>query len=143
MLKIGGSRYYRLSALSGCAWAVVAYVISAEAWGPLIWGGLAASPVIGLLVGVIYRPAYGLKGRGQALASLLSLYLAVTLFGLAVGIHDLLWRSHLPRLSAETVLQAVLAGLWGVTFTGYFLPLWLLAIYNHRLLRSRSAFTLR
>jgi hypothetical protein len=132
-------RYYWLSLLSGCVWAAIALILASGAFGELIVGGLIAAPFIGLLVGLLYRPAYRLPKAAQAFGALLTLYLAVALFGLAVGAFDALWRDIPDRTgTGEVILQAMLAALWGVTFSGYVLLLWPLSFFNHRLLDNRG-----
>ena len=132
--------YYWMSALSGCVWALLAYALILDAMGSLIWGGVIASPLIGLLIGLLYRPAYKFSKVGQVFSSLITLYIAVTLFGLAMGIYDAYGHSIPNRIHSEVILETVLATLWGVTFLGYFLFLWPLSYFNHRLLaRSQKA----
>jgi hypothetical protein len=126
-------RYYWLSFLSGCAWAAIALLLSFGAFGWLIVGGIIAAPFIGLFIGFLYRPAYRLPKVAQFFAALLTLYAAAALFGLAIGTFDALWRNIPNRTGTiEVILQAMLAALWGVTFTGYVLLLWPLAFLNHR-----------
>jgi hypothetical protein len=132
--------YYWMSALSGCVWAILAYVLSDGAMGSLIWRGVIASPLIGLLIGLLYLPAYKFSKGWQVFTSLVTLYLAVALFGFAVGIYDAYGRSITNRIPSEVILESVLATLWGVTFLGYFLVLWPLSYLNHRLLaRTQKA----
>ena len=125
-------RYYWLSLLSGCLWAGVALFLAARDLGWLIIGGLIASPLIGLLIGFLYHPAYRLPKVAQVVASLLTLYLAVALFGLAVGTYDAVWRGVTDRIVSAVILQGAHATLIGVT--PYVLLLWPLAYFNHRLL---------
>ena len=127
-------KYCWLSVLSGCVWAVIAYVLSFGAFGSIIVGGLIASPFIGLLVGMLYRPAYKLPKVDQFFLSLVTLYLAAAVFGLAVGFYDAYWRAIPNRMSSEVILQAVISAVMGITFTGLVLLLWPLAFLNHRLL---------
>ena len=127
-------RYYWLSVLSGCIWAAIAYVLSFGAFGPNIVGGLLASPLIGLLIGILYRPAYKFPKVGQVFLSLASLYLAVGMFGLAAGFYDACWRAIPNRSISEVILQMMIAAVIGITFTGFVLLLWPLAFFNHRLL---------
>jgi hypothetical protein len=131
-------RYYWLSLLSGCAWAAVALLLASGPFGNMVIGGIVAAPFIGLLVGLLYRPAYRLPRAAQAFGALLTLYLAVALFGLAVGAYDAFWRDIPNRITSAVILQGMWAALWGVTFGGYILLLWPLAIFNHRLLDSRG-----
>src|SRR5882672_11609499 len=81
--------YYILCALSGCLWAGVAWLIGHKEFGWYLWGGLVASPLIGLIVGLIYRPAYKLSTSKGVWLSLVTLYVALTLFGLAIALFDL------------------------------------------------------
>jgi hypothetical protein len=123
-------------AASGCVWALIAYGLASTQMPRTIWGGLLVAPLVGLAVGALGR-AFPERSRGGRLArSLVTLYVAVLLFGLACGLFDV-WRG-LPNGTArdpgEVVLQSVQAVLWGVTFTGYVLFLWPLAHLNHGLL---------
>ena len=86
-------RYYWLSILSGCAWAIIALLLSFGAFGWLIVGGIIAAPFIGLFIGFLYRPAYRLPKVVQVFAALFTLYVAAALFGLAIGTFDALWRN--------------------------------------------------
>lgn len=131
-------KYYVLSVLSGCVWAGIALLLSFGAYGWLITGGIIAAPFIGLLIGILYRPAYKFSTFVQILGSLFTLYLAAALFGLAVGAGDWLWRDIPNRMLDEVVLQAMLATLFGVTFTGYVVLLWPLAFLNHWLLSKAT-----
>ncbi len=126
------TKYSWLSIFSGCVWAVVAYLLSFELFGSLIMGGLLAAPLIGLLVGTLYRPAYKFSHMGQTFLSLITLYLAAIAFSLAIGIYDVLWSGVPDRHSGEVIMQPVLATLWGVT--AYIWILWPMAFLNHRLL---------
>jgi len=126
--------YYLFCALSGCVWAGIAWLIGHQL-GHFLWGGVLASPLIGLIVGAIYRPAYHLSTSKRAWLSLLTLYVAVTLFGLAIAGFDLAFGDP-ARGHMEGVLQTVLALWWGVTLTGYVVILWPLAYLNHWLLGS-------
>jgi hypothetical protein len=127
-------RYYWLSILSGCAWAAIAYILSFGAFGSNIIGGLVASPLIGLLVGIIYRPAYKLSKVWQVFLSLGTLYLAVAMFGLAAGFYDAFWRAIPNRGISEVIFQMVIAAIMGITITGFVVFLWPLAYFNHKLL---------
>jgi hypothetical protein len=133
---MGGFKYILVYAASGCVWALIAYVL-AGAEGGIIWGGMVASPVIGVLVGLLVQRLQGLSTGSRAVVSLANLYLAACLFGVAVGVYDLAtgvnagpgWR----RIPSAVVMQDVLGILWGLTFTGYFLLLWPLSYVNHAL----------
>jgi len=121
-----------LSALSGCVWAVIASFVGKDING--LEGGLYASPVIGVIVGLLFQGFSRHSPLGRAILSLLGFYLAVTLFGLAIGITDfatgLQSGPGWSRKPVETVLQAIIGSLWGVTFLGWVLLLWPLAYLN-------------
>ncbi|RPI54113.1 MAG: hypothetical protein EHM55_11775 [Acidobacteria bacterium] len=123
----------RLSAFSGCGWGVVAYVIGHPAFGHRISGGIVAAPLIGILVGHLSRP-FGAKPRWmQILWSLLFLYFAATCFAIVIGSTDFLsQRLDVTLIAALTA--HILAVLSGLTGSGYFLVLWPLSFFNHRLL---------
>jgi hypothetical protein len=127
------TRYVLLSLVSGAAWGLIGYVLASAAFRSAIWGAVLVSPAIGVVVGLSFRWIHGLSPTGRVFASLVSLYVAATLFGLALGFSDLA-RGSSRRFPVEVVLHAVPAVLWGLTFTGYFLILWPLAYLNHRLL---------
>jgi hypothetical protein len=65
--------------------------------------------------------------------ALLSLLAASVLFGLAMGITDLVL-GHPDRRALEVILQPILAVLWGVCIGGFFIALWPLAYATHFLL---------
>ena len=71
-------------------------------------------------------------------ATLLSLYVAAALFGLGVGVYDWLAVDIPNRIPYAVVVQAVLAFLWGLTFSGYLVLFWPLAYLNHWLLDRAS-----
>ena len=56
-----------------------------------------------------------------------------------MGVHDWLGPGIPHRIPHGVMLQAVLAVLWGLTFTGYFVVLWPLAYLNHSLLGRAAA----
>jgi len=127
-------RYLLFSALSGVAWGFIAFVLG-YAWFPgIIWGGVIVSPFIGLLMGLASFRIVRLSLSLRVVSVLVTLYLAASLFGLAVGIHDALTVNIPNTILYAVVLQDLLAVLWGITFTGYVVVLWPLAYLNHWLL---------
>ena len=127
-------KYLLLSAISGCAWAIIAYVLTLGTLrSGIVFGGLVASPLIGLLIGFIFVPVYRQPRFVQFALSLVTLYIAVALFGLCVGLYD---AAHpLPNRTGtlEVIFESVAGCVMGVTF-GYVVVLWPLAYFNHRLL---------
>jgi len=124
-------RYLVLSALSGCLWAAIALLLGAEAMGPIIWGGVVASPLIGVIAAYIFLPACRWPLVARIVFALVTLYLAVAAFGLAAGLYDAVVRDIPNRIGWAVVVQAMLASLWGITFTGLVLILWPLSFVNH------------
>jgi hypothetical protein len=128
-----------LCALSGCLWAGIAFLIGGQVFGEGLVGGALAAPLIGVLAGQCFRPAYGLGWPAQLGVALATLYLASALFGAASGAYEVV-AFHFPPSSdggpmpSEVLIQSVLGALWGITFTGYALLLWPLAFLNHRAL---------
>jgi len=104
----------------------------------MIWGGLFASPLIGLMIGLAARLVHALSTTGRIVACLVNLYVAATMFGLAVGVFDV-FTGSVSRNAIEVVLQSIIGVLWGVTFTGYVIFLWPLAYLNHALLWRRAS----
>jgi len=131
-------KYTILSCVSGVVWGCFASVIAFDAVPRTIWGGLVMSPVIGLLIGMAMKHWSQLATSLRITATLLSLYVAAALFGLAVGIFDWLAIDIPNRIAYAVVVQSVLTFLWGITFTGYLFVLWLLAYLNHWMLARTS-----
>lgn len=131
------ARIIVLSVASGVFWAAIAMVLG-RPMSRVIWGGVVLAPFIGLGAGFA-SALFPSEGRiRKAMFSLASLYVAAALFGLGMGVYDLLtgqnsgdgWR----RIPSAVVIQAAMATLWGLTFTGYFIVLWPLAYANHSML---------
>ncbi|MBA4107488.1 MAG: hypothetical protein C0485_17260, partial [Pirellula sp.] len=125
------------SALAGVGWGALAYCFGNEAFPQLIWAGAAVSPLIGLVAGWLYRSACNAPLGKRAALSLGTLVLAVTMFGLALGLWDAM--RPLPghasgnRIFWSTVSQAVLGVWWGIVSTGAILAFWPAALITHSL----------
>lgn len=125
------------SALVGIGWGVLAYWFGNEAFPQSIWAGAAVSPLIGLVAGWLYRPACSAPLGKRVALSLATLVLAVTMFGLAIG----LWDAMRPlssyasgnKMFWSTVSQALLSVWWGIVFTGAILGVWPAALITHSL----------
>jgi hypothetical protein len=124
------SRYWLISAGSGVAWGLLGVVLARSAFGPIVWGGLLAAPLIGLVAGLVARPLLPAPLLGLALLALLNLQLAAALFGLGIGLYDWIARD-IPNRNHGVVWQGVPAVLWGLNLGGYVLFLWPLAVANH------------
>jgi hypothetical protein len=119
-------------------WAVIAFFIGYQAFGHRIWGGIVIAPLIGILIGHLSWPLRSKPRWVQIVASLFFLYVAATCFALGTAVVPAVNRSHDVRVSA-TLIEHVLAVLWGLTFGGYALVLWPLAFFNHRLVWQADA----
>ena len=130
-MPLDRTRHLLCSAAAGCVWGGVAWLLAHRHLGPIVWGGVLASPAIGLVIGALFAPIHALRPVPRALLALVSLYAAATLFGLCCGLYDSL-RPISGRIPQALVWQAVLGVWWGMTFTGYVVLLWPLAVVTHR-----------
>lgn len=127
-----------LGTLAGAAWGGLAWLLGGAAFGPPIWGGVLASPLIGMLVGAAFQPRFDRNaGIRRALVALASLYAGGALFGLCIGAGELLLRAG-GRAPLELLTEPVAAVLWGVT-VGFVLARWPLAYLTHALIAWRMA----
>ena len=117
----------------GLGWGGVALLLGRRAVGSDIWGGVVASPLIGVLVGwaSLDRFAAG-SGRRRAAISFGGLVLGAILFGLALGATDLI--RHPGQRVVESLGAGIVGVLWGVFVAGLFLVLWPLAYATYWLL---------
>ena len=125
------SRYLLLSTVSGLLWGLVGVAIGRSVFHDTVWGGLIASPLIGLIAGLAARPLIHAPIGGLAILALANLHLAAALFGLASGLYD--WIIRHGR-TFELVFQDIPIVLWGLTVSGWVFLLWPLAVANHRCL---------
>jgi len=128
------SRYNLLCLASGGVWASIACLLGCGMGPPWIWGPIVVSPLIGVVAGAIYLPAYRFPIAGRLAMSLLTLYLSAALFGLAWGITDAVGAmgdAGGRRNTIEVVYQGLVGTFYGVTFTGFVVLLWPLAHLNH------------
>jgi hypothetical protein len=123
-----------LSLGSGVVWALIALALGYSQLHQRIWGGVLVAPLIGLALGLAARGFGRRPGWARALHALAALYAAAALFGLAVGVADLVLLDAPGRRPGAVVLQSVYGVLWGITFTGYVALLWPLSYANHALL---------
>lgn len=123
------------SAAAGAAWGVVALLLGGKAFGAAIWPGVLVSPVIGAVTGLLIHPRFEESaGVRRWLWAVGSLYLGALLFGLAIGAGEELARWGPGHRAGASLVESVLAVLWGVTVTGFLLILTPLAYATHWLL---------
>jgi hypothetical protein len=120
-----------LGAVSGCVWAVIAWVLldQLEVNSLPIAASLLASPLIGILLS---RFSKGFRERsilGRTVVALVTLYFAAALFGSVGGMVDLV--SSLGMRPVVEPITTAWVFVWGLTFSGYFLVLWPLSYLNH------------
>ena len=126
-----------LSALSGCVWGGIAWVLLDQRMNTGIGGGILASPLIGIFMG---RSSKAFRERSilvRVAIALLTLYCAAALFGAAGGVAEFIVSLGAGVLRFPiSIVQTALVFVWGLTFTGYFIVLWPLAYLNHSFVAS-------
>jgi hypothetical protein len=135
-----------LSALSGCVWGVIgAYLLTDGRMDARSWGGLLASPLIGIAAGMAATRFRDLSGISRILVPLASLYAAAALFGFAAGAWSAVFgvvplgQAGAPSSSLGLIIQYVFLVLVFLTVSGYGLILWPLAVLNHLLIWQWTA----
>ena len=128
----------RLSIASGVMWALIAWFIGHRVFGSRIWGGIIMAPLIGILIGRLASPLHDRSRRVHIAASLFYLYVAAACFAISMAFSSALLAPHTVSLST-TLIEHLLAVLWGLTFGGYALVLWPLSFVNHRLVWQADA----
>jgi len=132
-----------LSAVPGIGWGLIGYGIVRETnLRSVAWVGLAASPLIGIGIGVLADRISASTWIARVLFSLLSLYIAVALFAMVISCASVLGPlkavDHALHASGPSgVLAIFFEGMVGFTISGYWLILWPLAAINHFWLWSR------
>ena len=118
-------------ALLGTCWGLLAALLGARALGPSILYGVFASPLIGLAVGRALHPRFArAAGVYRALIAFASLYMGAVLFGMAVGVGELVRRRGVDAL--EVLWRGVASVLYGTSL--FVIALWPLAYLSHVLL---------
>jgi hypothetical protein len=106
--------------------------------------GLAAAPVIGLLIGAMTLRTKPVGTVRRGLLALAHLYVAVGLFAVAVGAWQVtMGLDSLPLAlrtgdRASAFVASVAGAVLGFTSSGWVLWLWPVSIVNHMLIWARS-----
>jgi hypothetical protein len=120
-------------ALLGTCWGLLAALLGGRALGEPILYGVFASPVIGLAVGRVLHPRFARAPVVyRALIAFASLYAGALLFGLVIGVGELVARGS--RRGLEVLWQDVAAVLYGTSL--FVIALWPLAYLTHALLAT-------
>ena len=126
--------------VAGTVWGAMAYLLGRRAFGAAIWPGLTAAPFIGLVVGSLLQTPFAIsEGWRRSAIALASLYLAATLFGLAIGIGTWLGFTPGDRRFPSAIVGPLVGTWWGVTMMGFVLVFWPLCYATHRWLEWRDA----
>ncbi|SRR5258705_6460783 len=125
------AKYLVLSFLSGGCWGVIAYLLGQPQSRPGMLAGVAVTPLIGLIVGVLMNPTYKWSTWARVTTSLLSVYVGATLFGLVVGAYRM-YKTSGSGMTPSPIFEDMASAWYGTTI--YFPALWALACLNHFLL---------
>jgi hypothetical protein len=123
-----------LSAISGCVWAGIAWVLLDQPRINVgISGAVLASPLIGIFMGRFSKTFREHSFLVRVTIALLTLYCAAVLFGAAGGFSEfaLSFIADASRTPFSVIFQTAWVFVWGLTFLGYFIVLWPLAYLNH------------
>ncbi len=121
-----------LSAMTGACWGIVAWLFGARAFGPAIHTGVVASPLIGLAVGCTTQRWWeSSRPRARTGIGLVSLYLGVVLFGVAVAVWDW-WPGGVGQSALGSLGEGIGTAVIGVTLSGFVILFWPLAYLTHR-----------
>ena len=120
-------------ALLGTCWGVLAALLGGRALGEPILYGVFASPLIGVAVGRFLHPRFArAPAVYRALIAFASLYAGALLFGLVIGLGELVATGG--GRGVEVLWQDVAAVLYGTSL--FVIALWPLAYLTHALLAS-------
>jgi len=122
-----------VSALSGLLWGILGALLTYRSAGPHSVYAAIAGPGIGLAIYFLSRWMYSRGKLSLVLWTVVSTYIAVALFGLALGVADAF--RPIERTTWGVIVQSVLACVWGLTFLPAFWLLFPLSGGNHLLIR--------
>jgi hypothetical protein len=119
--------------LLGLGWGLLAALLGGRAIGSPVWGGVLASPLIGVVIARLSLGHFEATGGARRAAiTLAGLAGGAILFGLATGITDSI--QHPGTTALDTIGSHVVGVLWGTFVTGFVLFLWPLAWVSYKLL---------
>lgn len=124
------------SALSGCGWGLIAFLLMEARIHPAMIGALSAAPLIGIGMGVLSKGFARRRVITRSWLSLASLYLAAALFGTAGGLANAYLRGF---GAAREPLESIIVIVLGLTCSGDVLFLAPLAYANHVLIDAVRA----
>jgi hypothetical protein len=119
----------RRSVVAGLSWGLLGAVIySRMPWYGIV-GAVVAGPFVGIAVFFGSRWSYSSRS-GVALWTIPSVYIAVAMFGLVIGVLDSVMRG------TEMIVLTVVSSLWGISIPSPFWLLFPLAFATHLWVRA-------
>jgi hypothetical protein len=122
-------RPFQRSIIAGCLWGCLAAMIFHRTPWYGIMGAVLASPFIGMAVYIVSKRSYSSRSS-IALWAIPSVYFAVALFSLSVGLLDSIKRGP------EIIFETFAFGLYGITVPSPFWLLYPLAFVTHLWVRA-------
>jgi hypothetical protein len=127
-----------VSAVSGCAWGLIAFVLLDSRTDLGVLGSVAAAPLIGVIMGRLSKGFRSRTPSRRAVVAVGSLYLAVVMFGLVGGVLDALCETPVTRVQTpgwivSNAVESAFAMVLGLTAMGHVVALAPLAYANHLL----------
>ncbi len=121
-------RYALVCAAAGCGWALAAAVLPSPDRGGL-FAGMLAAPLIGVIIGWLSLPAYRWSAVARCFTALLTMYVGVALFGMAVGLgrSSPSWAGAAPAMLSGAAWCVGAISIWGL----FAVALWALAVVSH------------
>ena len=127
------------SALSGLVWGTVGSLLFWRHSGLIKPAYLLAAPFgtfVGILTYFFFRSFYRKSFKWMFPIAVISTYIAVFLFGLVLGVVDLVSNLNPNRISSAVDLQAAIACLWSITFFPLYWIFFVFSFFNHCLIRE-------
>ena len=125
------------SAVSGLIWGIIGstlFWMSSGGLHPIYFCAAPFGILVGVLVYFLFKWSYTKSIFWIFPIAIFSTYIAVAIFGLGLGILDLVRNPN--RITYAVILQASIACLWGITFIPIYWSLFGLSFLNHLVIRS-------